>query len=498
MGKIIFTKRKQSWEDCKKDFISNLTYNSKLVKVPDLKMGYNFYDDVKVVSDFIEQLELSIVNLAERGKSVRVDFFDRFRQVVYDYYISDVFYVYTVRRSDNENLLLYSKDKLEVGKTYTIKGMCVDVMHSRKIQSATSHFIRKNIIACESNLKDHDFKNIENIKKLVNSFDDIAIQWNFELDRNMYPLIDNYLIFSNLVFVMRGIPGLNLVYGSSTRTAKTTLLKVLAKIFDEQLISLTEARSKGLTVSFFGEFPRLGALFNANSIFLGNEFWRFFITSGDPNSGFSTRLKNSLSEWMEYMEHAPVKIVSGKGDIIAEITYPVFFVDNFAYNEYVKKVWESDPALLSRYTFITMGKETENMIRDMMKYDNVTIVKNILDRMKISKADFYKLVYYLRYNQKNVKYDYNELRDRISKFYDIKDDKYGISEKSIGVITGIVLWNHVFENRKDFIANEKDYDIFEKCLERIVNDFNNMLKEDEGNLIDNNDAFVSSVKEDLI
>lgn len=338
----------------------------------------------------------------------------------------------------------------------------------------------ENVYLCNSvNKIKENFGMLDGIVKNIKNIHDLTLVWDFDNDRSIYSEEETYIILSNIFYLEEGNCALDLILCGKPSSKKTAWLDILKEIFSDNVVMSVNATDKSLVPSFYFETPKPGALCDSKYITLLDDYFRMFSQKSEK-AGYYVAIKNGLESVMNLLDRKEKTIPSGKKDLSVKYNASFFATDNFGYHDTLVKIYDDDPAILRRYTFLILSDETEERGTSVCERDINEVISLIKKKLKkkFSDSSFekYRLLFvYLRNIVQKISFDIYKFQSIVKKYnkYDIYiQGKAKALMKSIIALNTILRWEKDgMPKLNDFKATEQDYDLFEKLLARTVNDF---------------------------
>lgn len=383
------------------------------------------------------------------------------------------------------------KEDIRIGKRFFIEGMLIrGVGKKRSVRTQFNVIEYYFIVNKYFPIKD-DMTFLKKTIPLINGPDDLALMWDYDLNKNPWDY-DETMISLLALFYMEPAQSLfNLIVCGQPSSKKSGLLQAISLIFDTPLVAGTSVRGKGLVPSWGGSEFREGVLLQANYVALIDEWFRKFSQEGDKYNHFIVR--RGLEQIMTVLDRTEQVASTGSGQFTYTFSNSLVCTDNMGHIQEVQRVNKEDSAVIKRYTFLLLKKESEQNGKDMfaLTLDEVkTHLLNKLGKVKLSFEKYKLFGNYMRQQMsKAVEFDRKIVRDIATRV--VKDTvvtygdlKYEYQQKLRGLIKSVVVLNSLFRAKKAlparFVAGKQDYETFERLFRRLTEDHFKLMTRGDG------------------
>jgi len=337
--------------------LTETTGLSKLVftPVPNCDLTIKVYE-VKAKNE----IPFAGMTLDYKDKMKAVQFLGKIRgEIQYDVTVSKELYEICAHDFTNGTpIVIYSNTMLEPGKIYHIKSfMWHKIIYDSERASCVMrpvHYLFRYVP------KKPDYAMFKENIKNVNHWDDISFQWGYDTDTIS-------LIMASVMYYEKEVPALNMVVFGDTQIGKSSIFKVLEKIFGDVSIAATKSTIKGLTGSAWESWTR-GALMSCNYVALIDEIFRLGKqdTTSIPSSDMISSLLNALTE---ILEHTDKQAPSGKGSHRLFFNKSMMGMNNILDFNIFSDAWKKDPAPFNRISILLLGKDIKDRMRKLSEDD---------------------------------------------------------------------------------------------------------------------------------
>lgn len=348
-----------------------------------------------------------------------------------------------------------------------------------------------------------DFSSLQPLLKRITSINDLSLVWDFDNDLSIYSGDEMYVLLSNLFFYEYNVPAFHLTLCGPQRAArKSTWLSMVGAITGDEIVRCEGSTYKGLVPSFYDKKIDPGKILRAKFCFLGDEFFRAPAQSSEETSSY-VKTHKFLVSMMGLFDKKIASFTSGKCSGSFVFTKSFFATDNMKVSNELRQMFENDPAPLRRFNFMIVSQETEGRGDKVFgELDEPELLRLTENRLKnacgLSFKNYLTLLKFMRACISHVVYD----RQRMHKIQDAaiekikpenallptpkterwKDLAAGIGNatraciKSATVIGVILRWNlDILPSFGEFVANEDDYALAERMVERLIFDKTRVL-----------------------
>lgn len=428
---------------------------------PVLTLFPNFYGLASVIGQRGEMSSKVPILEETTGNKKVLYFFDEYvrRDINTRLLLEENFYFY-VGIVDKNLSILYSRDRLDSRKKYWLKALEIPFIFS---ESGDKVLINRYLIFSYKEYKE----NFDDVKRMrFKNIHDLSLLWDFERNSNVFDVVEEFIVLSNIFYCEGYTPSLNLILCGVPRVKKTGILQVCERIFGDKVTGSQSSTTKGLTPSFWSDQPKLGALLSSRFIFLGDDFFRLFSQQTQKYKSKLMAIYTGLEALMPLLDRGVIRYSSGKKDVNNVQFLASFFAsDNNLYKNELPKIYKRDPALVRRYTFLLISKGTEERGLAIRTLSIKDVYRNFIKRWKKMKTfrgfgHYGKFGRFVRKEMKKQKIDKTRI-DRITR----------ILEKKYGNVYNLQIHFHAlykcFRFFKKIIRNFPN-DVYERACERIV------------------------------
>lgn len=399
-----------NWEfhDIKVVNEQNFIKKGKLIDNPPRLVLFPNYFGVTVLKGMVRELR-STVPLLQSTESQRLCFYFLDEHARGDARVRNLISVplqIYIGIVDNEVAILYSIKKLDESERYWIKAVRIPITSVVNGDKLTTY---RYFIISSRQFKE-DLNDVKDLK--FKSMYDFCLVWDFDRNVPVYDDIETFIIMSSCIFVKPSFPAINLILCGETSSKKTAWFDTFKEIFGDDYAVSQWSSIKGLIISFYGEHPRAGIIFNAKFVSMIDEFFRRFLSDSQSikREGAFQVLRNGLSDFMNVVEHKKFPFSSGKGSMDLILKTSFMATDNAIYKNEIPKVWNKDKAVLRRFSWLLVGDDTVRKGQQMMLID-VDEAKRLLqkkwrkDDTFDSMAQFGRFCKYARQEIFNMQFD---------------------------------------------------------------------------------------------
>jgi len=403
-----------NWEfhDMKVVNEQGFTKKGKLVENPPKLVLFPNYFGVAVLKGLVREMRSSIP-LLQSTEGQRLCFYFLDEYVRGDSRVRNLISVpmqIYIGIVDNEVAIIYSIDKLDDSERYWVKAVKIPMTSVVNGDKLTTY---RYFLISSRRFKE-DLSDVRDMK--FRSIYDLCLVWDFDKDIPVYDDIETFMILSSCIFVRPSYPAINLILCGETSSKKTAWFDTFKEIFGDDYAVSQWSSIKGLIMSFYGEHPRAGIIFNAKFVSMIDELFRRFLSDSRSvmKEGAGQVLRNGLSDFMNVVEHKKFPFSSGKGSLDLMLRTSFMATDNAIYRREIPKVWSSDKAVLRRFSWLLVSDDTTKKGQQMMLID-VNEAKSLLQRKWRKGKIFENTAQYARF----CKY----ARQEIAKMEFTEDDK---------------------------------------------------------------------------
>jgi len=389
---------------------------------------------------------------------------------------------------NEKTVICYYDGVMKDGYEYHIKAVQMPVPTTKKVMNSTLNIQEDTYLILEAEQVIEDFSVLKTFVPCLKNIQQMSMVWDYVNNKPLYSDEEVWIITINTFFVESGCDAMNLILCGEGGTKKTTWCRILSYIFDDPVVMMTLSTSKGVVPSFYGDKPQLGSLLEAKYVALLDDYFRFF-SQHATHTGMLASIRIGLEQTMNLLDRETYEIPNPKQNRY-RVTFKSAFLatDNYQYVNELRKLFNDNSALLRRYSFLILDKETTvkdsiNLEEEPMNNIKALTAKRISDSFKIEEPwiAMRVLFKFLRenahksvYDQKKVK----EITDRIRAKYKFPAHTY-FGSKITALIHGVVCLNSVFRaesiSKVVFQAMPEDYEIFERIFDRVLYDYYYML-----------------------
>jgi len=385
-----------NWEfhDMKVVNEQGFTKKGKLVENPPKLVLFPNYFGVAVLKGMVRELRSSVPILqSTEGQRLCFYFLDEYVRgdtrvrnlisVPMQIYIGIV---------DNEVAIIYSLKKLDDSERYWVKAVKIPMTSVVNGDKLTTY--RYFIVSSRQFREDLD--DVRDMR--FRSVYDLCLVWDFDKNIPTYDDVEIFIIMSSCIFVKPSYPAINLILCGETSSKKTAWFDTFKEIFGDDYAVSQWSSVKGLIMSFYGEHPRAGIIFNAKFVSMIDEFFRRFLSDSHSvmREGVYQVLRNGLSDFMNVVEHKKFPFSSGKGSLDLMLKTSFMATDNVIYKSDIPKVWNKDKAVLRRFSWLLVSEDTVKKGQEMMLID-VDEAKGLLQKKWRKEKVFESLAQYGRF-----------------------------------------------------------------------------------------------------
>lgn len=434
---------------------------------------------IPIAQEDTEKVSVNLLARTTDGKNLFLDDSLASRYVSFLGKASMENYKYFVNVGGEIGVLFTGQKVPLLNSPYKFTGLKVPMYTMIKTVRGKVNVVENVYICTDLKKVKEDYASVSPSLKNIKNIHDLTLVWDFDNDRNIYSEEETYIILSNLLYMEEGNCALDLILCGKPSAKKTSWLDLLKEIFDEKEIMSVNATNKSLVPSFYFDSPKPGVLCDSKYVTLLDDYFRMFSQRSDK-TGYYVAIKQGLESVMNLLDRKDKTIPSGKRDFSVRYNASFFATDNFAYHEALTKVYDDDPAILRRYTFLLLEHESEEKGTSVCERDINEVIALIKKRLKIVFAENcflkYRLLFtYLRNIVPKIEFDINRFKEIINqhKRHDIYlQGKAKALMKSVIALNTILRWNkETFPKANNFKATEEDYLMFDRLLNRIVSDF---------------------------
>jgi len=390
--------------------------------------------------------------------------------------ISSTFYAYKFVTNNNIQIRVFSEEKMADGY-YDLQGMLLEFPDKFNIgtqcfrDSITYGFFLHSYIN-----KELKYKSLEELyQDLPIEGEDLYryVMTEVEQTKNptYYKTSDFYrVLYMSFLLSSVGDRGekLNIVIFGPSGTGKTPQLKAISEKFgEEQFYSGTSLTIPGMTVSFYTDPAKKGALLESRRLCAIDEFFKIFNRLDSPSE---------ITKANDYFDNQPVNAISGKSRLKVQSTCKVLAVSNptFKNNKSLgtrkkmdlrEMLQHYDPDFWGRFLIINQTKSDHKWIHDKNNKE-VGLINIDIDKDKfIAFYDFFN-------NMDLSKYIDNKKFGALINSIRVPEDLEEIYKKicirvPAVLFDGLVKWNMFCEKREAIII-DKDYKDFESLWVEVV------------------------------
>lgn len=321
-----------------------------------------------------------------------------------------------------------------------------------------------------------NFAPVHKIK--AESIEDLSLVWDFSRNQSIYSMDELYLILGNLIYVEEGNCAMNLILCGWPDAKKSSWMDMLSYILKEEKISSVNSTAKGLVPSFKSSPPQLGALLMSKYVTLLDDFFRFFSQQSMNEYSMTHSIQKGLEQLMYLLERKEHLVPSGTEPVKVHYKSSFFATDNFGYGRELQKIYVNDPAILKRFSWLLMSRESNERGQSVFQKSPAEIIKLTEKRLekRFSSKPFHVYDLMLDFARREVgKVVFDEkIFYNLCKRYD-KFEGFTVFNKLLSVIKSTVVLNSIIEKRENYVATENDYRIAERLLNRITKDFKTVV-----------------------
>jgi hypothetical protein len=390
--------------------------------------------------------------------------------------ISSTFYYYQLKSNNNIIIRVFSEEKIEDGH-YELQGTLLEFEDKINIGNYSSALSTSFVMFLHSyhNKELKYFSLVELYKDLNITGDDMYRYVMTEVEQAKNPTYyktskfyeDLYMSFLLSSTSDRG-EKLNMVIFGKSGTGKTPQLKAISEKFGElQFYSGTSLTIPGLTISFYTDPPKKGALLLSRRLCSIDEFFKIFNRLENPSE---------ITKANDYFDNQPVSAYSGKSNSNVKSTCKMFGVTNPTFKNNrslgirkkmsLREMFQHyDPDFWGRFLIINQTEEDAKWIHNPDNKEIGLINLDINNEKFLAFYDFFNAI------DLSNKID-NKRFDKFLNSIQVPEDLNEIYKKVCikvpkVLFDGYVKWN-IFKERRDLNILESDYDRFEILWIEIV------------------------------
>lgn len=260
----------------------------------------------------------------------------------------------------------------------------------------------------------------------------------------------NEILITCAMYMEKNVPCMNLVFFGPPRCGKSTMLRVFADIFNEQIQSGSTQTVRGL-VGSFKEEGNIGALMSSRYCCLCDEFFRTELGNDKSKTLDAQHIDYIMSRTIELLEHSEKTSSSGNFNRRMYLDKSFISVNNIRDLKAFNKSFQNDPASFARFSFMTM-RDTEI---ERIKSSYFPLNKCLNDFRKEIKAvgfDYASLAKLYRLWRKCLAFVdvpdtvFNDARKRL----DFAHSEYDSREKLMALIKARTMLNYTISNQDPF------------------------------------------------
>jgi len=391
---------------------------------------------------------------------------------------------------DEKAVICYYDGMLKDGFEYMIKAVQVPMPTTKKVLNSVLNIQEDTYIILEAEQIIEDYGILRKVIPYLKNIQQLSMVWDYANNKPLYTDIEVWIITINTFFVESGCDAMNLILCGEGGTKKTTWCRILSYIFDDPVVMMTLSTSKGIVPSFYGDKPQLGSLLEAKFVALLDDYFRFF-SQQSAHVGILSSIRTGLEQTMNLLDRETYEIPNPKQNRY-RVTFRSSFLatDNYQYIDELRKLFSNNSALLRRYSFLILDKNTvqnsTEMEEEAMNNIKAFTVKRFSESLRVDEPwlALKVLFKFMRENAHKAVYDsekVKEISSRVRLKYNFPAHTY-FGSKVTALIHGIVCLNAIFRandiNQVNFQAMPEDYAIFERLIDRILYDYYYMLVSD--------------------
>jgi len=417
---------------------------------------------------------LNLIRTTERGFDFFGEFIDR-RKITVSCAEYDC-YNYTAVVNGKFSIV-YMKQKLspeDFNKEYFYEGLEIPHYTSADKYGISEPMTMPTYIITKVKEVPKDFSKVKEIVMRLGSMQDLSLVWDFHEDEPVYTDDEVMLLVANLFYMEYSVPAFNMVLCGKPSSKKTPWLVAISKIFGDEVIESSQARGKGLVPHFWGEIPDNGALINSKFCSLLDDYFRMFSSNVDK-VGIYKAIHDGLESVKGILDREERVVPSGKGNVLINYKSSFFATDNYSYPGVLKEIWEKDPAILKRYTFLILSQESEVKGNALLVIDQRRALDLLRQRLsKIFGMDGFVayriLTDFMRSSFQKVVFDQKRVDLKVKEVKQGRD--FYFEPKATALIKSVVVLNSLVKRHSTkFVAEECDYADFERLFKRLIDDF---------------------------
>lgn len=383
------------------------------------------------------------------------------------------------------------KRDIEIGKRYFVEGMLIKGLGRKRSVRTKFNVVEYFFIVNRYSPIRDDTGFLVKVLPLINGPDDLALMWDYDLDKNPWDYEETMLSLLGIFYMEPAQSLFNLIICGEPSSKKSGLLQAVSLIFNTPLVAGTSVRGKGLIPSWGGSEFREGVLLEAKYVALIDEWFRKFSQEGDR---YDHRVvKRGLEQIMTVLDRTEQVASTGSGAFTYTFNNSLLCTDNMGHIQEVQRINEEDSAIIKRYSFLLLRKESEQNGKDMFALTLDEVKQKLADKLSRVNLSFDKyrvFGYYIREQMaKGVDFDRKIVRDTATRVVkDVKqiygDVKYEYQQKLRGLIKSVVVLNSVFRAKKSlpgrYVAGVQDYETFERLFRRLTEDHFKLMTKHDG------------------
>lgn len=434
------------------------------------------------------------------GKEQIVLFGDRIDKNKFDIIreILSPFYVYRLITENNQEYILFSVDRQEIGE-YLVTGVstnCNDykpVSTSAKLPTKLPYFFAQSMKNRILKYKNHDEFKPALLKLNVNP--DALFEFPFTMKKNYktfllkQPEWFKWLIWSWLLHERKGLFNtypMHIMWIGPQSSGKSVLMNSLHARSKENrsIFSGSSSTLKKLVPSFKGTPAQLGYLAESNRFAYCDELLRCIMkvrnASGSGDRDESVAMMNDL------LEHQKREAGSGVSSVHVNMTARILAGTNPVRNVHNMGdlLHKFDKSFLSRWLIYNQSKEHIKMIRDSNDADLEQYSYDLHINEWISMIDYLQS-FSAEYDMKRMKKIYESVKPLLSgELLDHYSSRHQHHLECL--LDGVIKTRCILETDMSFKAQDKDYDKAEQVWKHVIGswiDFKDIRKMDVGQRI---------------
>lgn len=325
--------------------------------------------------------------------------------------------------SEKEYSKAYSICQLDTRKTYWANSMKYEIPVS---PSKGENVFNKKYIILKVEEKKEDYSPIMKLK--FNDIQDLSLCWNYQKNERVFSDIEVFIILADIFYCESGVPALDLMLCGPPSTKKTVWALVAREIFGDEIITSANMTLKSLVPSFYGSQPRPGVLLDSKFVSLLDDFLRYYDQMASVNHiGKLESLSNGLGQIFNILDRNKKTLFpSGKGDFSGQYSASFFGTDNLKYKQDFMQLWNQDPAVLRRFSFLITSDDTNKRGKESYTptSEAIPLIQERFKKLGLSFSKYRLLGLYLREKMCAIKFN-TEQHQMIKDIANKIKDTYG-------------------------------------------------------------------------